>query len=300
MSESNASGPTEGNACRHHEPFGCTDIQSLSVAGVEITQCIRANQPDLLFIGMDVLENALQVVTAVQAEFPGLPLIAIDHNSDRNSFIAMMRAGVRDCISPPFNRDSLKATIALVDGILQRSRPDYGLSDRLYSFLPAKAGVGCGTTVALNTSFAIAQVSRQPTLLVDCDLTGGIMRFLLKLTNHFSLQDAAQAAHELDEDLWSRLITRFGSLDVLHAGLIDLSFNIDPTQGTQMVEFWRRIYKTICLDFSGGLDAFSIERMGESKLVFLVSTPELTSLYLAKARKIRPLNICNLATGCGW
>ena len=258
----------------------------------EIAQCVRANQPDLVFIGMDMLDSALQIVTAVQAEFPGLPLVAIDHGSDRNGFIAMMRAGVRDCISPPFNRDNLKATIALVDSILQRGRPDYGLSDRVYSFLPAKAGVGC-TTVAMNTAFAIAGVSRHPTLLVDCDLRGGIVRFLLKLTNHFSLQDAAQAANELDEDLWTRLITRFGSLDVLHAGVIDLSFKIEATQGTQMVEFWRRIYKTVCLDFSGDLDAFSIDRMAESKLVFLVTTPELTSLYLAKekVRAIEPLQL---------
>ena len=254
---------------------------------LEITQCVRAQQPDLMFVGMDVLESALHVVAAVQAEFPGLPLIAVDHGSDRNSFIAMMRAGVRDCISPPFNRDSLKATISLVDSILQRARPDYRLSDRVYSFLPAKAGVGC-TTVALNTSFAIDQVSRQPTLLVDCDLTGGIMRFLLKLTNPFSLQNAALAAHELDDDLWSRLITRFGSLDVLHSGPIDLSYRIETTQGTQIVEFWRRIYKTICLDFSGGLEGFCLDRLCESKLVFLVSTPELTSLYLAK-EKIRSI-----------
>lgn len=254
---------------------------------LEITQCVRANQPDLMFIAMDTLDKALQVVTAVQADFPGLPLIAIDHGSDRNSFIAMMRAGVRDCISPPFNRENLSATMALVDSILQRARPDYGLSDRVYSFLPAKAGVG-STTVALNTSFAIAEVSRQPTLLADCDLRGGILRFLLKLTNHFSLQDAVLASHELDADLWSRLITRFGSLDVVHAGLIDLSFRIEPNQATRVVEFWRRVYKTTCLDFSGNLEAFSIDRFCESKLIFLVSTPELTSLYLAK-EKVRTL-----------
>jgi pilus assembly protein CpaE len=250
---------------------------------LEITQCVRANQPDLMFVGMDELDSALEVVAAVQAEFPGLPLIAIDHGSDRNSFIAMMRAGVRDCISPPFNRDSLKATIALVDSILQRARPEYGLTDRVYSFLPAKAGVGC-TTVAMNTSFAIAHVSRQPTLLVDCDLRGGMLRFLLKLTNHFSLQDAAHAAHELDEDLWSRLVTRFGSLDVLHSGIIDTTFNVESNQGTQMIEFWRRIYKTICLDFSGNFEPFCVDRIAESKLVFLISTPELTSLYLAKEK----------------
>jgi pilus assembly protein CpaE len=254
---------------------------------LEITQCVRANQPDLMFVGMDQLDSALEIVSAVQAEFSGLPLVAIDHGSDRTSFIAMMRAGVRDVISPPFNRDSLKATIALVDGILQRARPDYGLTDRVYSFLPAKPGVGC-TTVALNTSFAIAQVSRQPTLLVDCDLRGGILRFLLKLTNHFSVQDAAQAAHELDDDLWSRLTTRFGFLDLLHAGIIDTAFEIQATQGTQMVEFWRRVYKNICLDFSGNLESFCIDRVAESKLVFLVSTTELASLYLAK-EKVRAI-----------
>jgi ABC-type Fe2+-enterobactin transport system substrate-binding protein len=45
-------------------------------SGLEITQCVRTQQPDLMFIGMDVMESALHVVAAVQAEFPCLIAMA--------------------------------------------------------------------------------------------------------------------------------------------------------------------------------------------------------------------------------
>ncbi len=46
----------------------------------------------------------------------------------------------------------------------------------------------------------------------------------------------------------------------------------------------RRHYQAICLDLSGILEKFSVELLHESKEIFLVCTPEVPSLHLAREK----------------
>ena len=55
-----------------------------------------------------------------------------------------------------------------------------------------------------------------------------------------------------------------------------------------LVAFARRFYNTICIDLSGNLEQISVEAMRESKQVFLVTTPEIPALHLAR-RKLQLL-----------
>jgi Flp pilus assembly CpaE family ATPase len=68
---------------------------------------------------------------------------------------------------------------------------------------------------------------------------------------------------------------------------------IDATQIRYLLEFARRNYKAICLDLSGILEKFSIEILLEAKQIFLVCTPEVPSLHLAreKLRFLRGLEL---------
>ena len=51
-----------------------------------------------------------------------------------------------------------------------------------------------------------------------------------------------------------------------------------------MIEFVRRHYQAICLDLSGILEKYSVELLHESKEIFLVCTPEVPSLHLAREK----------------
>jgi Flp pilus assembly CpaE family ATPase len=62
-------------------------------------------------------------------------------------------------------------------------------SSDLYTFLPAKPGVGT-STIALSTSCALAEEMNAHTLLMDCDLAAGAIQFLLKLGQSASVIDA--------------------------------------------------------------------------------------------------------------
>jgi pilus assembly protein CpaE len=88
----------------------------------------------------------------------------------------------------------------------------------------------------------------------------------------------------MDENLWPQLVTSIGNLDVLHAGKINPSLRIEPTQIRNLIQFMRRNYRAMCFDLSGNLERYSIEIMQESKRVLLVCTPEIPSLHLAREK----------------
>jgi Flp pilus assembly CpaE family ATPase len=122
------------------------------------------------------------------------------------------------------------------------------------------------------------------TLLTDFDLNSGMLRFMLKLDNPYCVTDAAEHSLDMDESLWPTMVTTLENLEVLHAGKLNPDFRIEPTQIRHLLEFFRRNYRALCMDLSGNLEKYSLEIMHESRRVFLVCTPEITSLHLAREK----------------
>ena len=69
-----------------------------------------------------------------------------------------MRLGMREFLTLPFGRQTYYEMIARLQEALDKNAPEIAFTDLVFSFLPAKAGVGT-STVALNAS---AAVSRHP------------------------------------------------------------------------------------------------------------------------------------------
>src|SRR6202011_3948221 len=63
-------------------------------------------------------------------------------------------------------------------------------------------------------------------------------------------------------------------------------FRIEATQITHLMNFMRRNYRVLCFDLSGNLEKYSLEIMHESKKIFLVCTPEIPSLHLAREKYV--------------
>src|SRR5258708_1432869 len=128
---------------------------------------------------------------------------------------------------------------------------------KVLCFLPSKPGVGA-STVAINTAAALAREGSK-VLLVDGDLTSGMVRFMLKLQNPASIRDAARRISDLDEFLWPQLITEVREgLDVLHAGKVSPTCSLDSEVLLSLMDFWRAAYDVVCFDFSGNLEQFSL------------------------------------------
>jgi Flp pilus assembly CpaE family ATPase len=97
----------------------------------------------------------------------------------------------------------------------------------------------------------------------------------------------------MDESLWQKLVTSIGELDIIPAGKRVPGFRIEAMQIRYLMEFARRNYKVICADLSGILEKFSLEILHEARQIFLVCTPEVPSLHLAR-EKLRFFNTLDL------
>ena len=252
-------------------------------AGIELTRFLRAHAPQVVFLSIENLAKAIDTVAGIEATVPGLQIVAISRNCDPQTLLELMRIGVREFMSMPFSRQDLYETLGRINENLEKRPVSNFATDLMFSFLPSKAGVGA-STIALNASVSASQLPDARTVLVDFDLNSGMQRFMLKLDNEYCITDAAENSFRMDDNLWPQLVTTIGNLDVLHSGKLNPNFRIEASQVRHLIDYMRRMYKVVCVDLSGNMEKYSLEIMQESKRVFLVCTPEITSLHLAREK----------------
>lgn len=249
----------------------------------ELLRTIRVRKPQFLFLGVDDFANASALASQLGDFLPTLPIVALTRHLDLELIQKLMHLGIRDYVSSPIDPARLAEVVASTQHILKSHPPQAQPGGDLYTFLPAKPGVGC-STIAVGVSCALADDLGARTLLIDGDLAAGAIKFLLKVGNSSSLMDAVERAGGLDEDLWSQLVGHWDNLDVLHAGELSLPPSVDLNALQRVLSVARAQYEVVCVDLASSLDPFSVDLMRESRRIFVLTTPELTPLYLAAER----------------
>jgi pilus assembly protein CpaE len=262
-------------------------------AEIELLRALRAHATEVIYVDFASSEKALEIITLVEREASHVQVAAFHHRLDHGVLQQVMRAGIREFLTEPFERPAVMESLAQIKSLLDRRPVKYDLAAEVISFLPSKAGVGA-STIALNLSAAIARKDATKVLLADFDLNSGMTRFMLKLVNKNSVQDAVGRSDEMDEDLWPQMITQVKGMDVLHAGGVKPNLRIESNQIRNLIAFIRRHYQVLCFDLSGNLEKYSLELMHESRRIMLVCTPEIPSLHLTR-EKLAFLRECGLA-----
>jgi len=252
-------------------------------SGLELLRFLRAHAPQVVFVSTESTVKAMEIARDVEKNTPGVQIVAVSRFVDPQILLEVMRSGIREFASLPFDRQALVDALVRIKDAVQARPPAIEATNQVYSFLPSKAGVGT-STLAMNTAVAMSRVPDSSVLLSDFDLNSGMVRFMLKLESTYCVTDAAEHALEMDESLWPTMVTNINKLDVLHAGKLNPDFRIEPTQIRHLMEFMRRNYSSLCFDMSGNLERYSLEIMHESKRIFLVCTPEIPSLHLAREK----------------
>jgi pilus assembly protein CpaE len=197
-----------------------------------------------------------------------------------------MHLGIREHLTSPIEESKLAAAVEAVKQRLRTHPVSAPSPADIYTFLPAKPGVGT-STIAVSTSCALAEDLGVKTLLLDGDLTAGTIQFLLKLGPTASVIDALRHAENLDEDLWSQMVGKWDKLEVLHAGELDTPPGMELPGLEPVLSMARSQYEVICADLGSHFDPLSMALLKDSRRIFLVTTPEVAPLHLARARMRR-------------
>jgi pilus assembly protein CpaE len=260
------------------------DLDSFPTAE-ELGRVVRAVAPEIAFLSVESMSHVAAVVKELETLAPGIQYIAISRDCDPQVLLDAMRIGIREFVSAPLNANQVHEAVSRVQEQLGKKPLKINTTTDIYSFLPAKAGCGA-STLALNVSVALSKAPETNVILSDFDMNSGMMRFMLKLTNEFSVSDACEHSMNMDESLWPQLVTKLGALDVLHAGKLNPNLRIEGTQIRHLIDFLRRNYQAMVFDLSGNLERYSFEIMNECKKIFLVCTPEIPALHLAREKYV--------------
>jgi pilus assembly protein CpaE len=254
----------------------------------QLDELIASRKPTSVIVGLSGPDAALELIAHLQAQHSQV-FVATAHTTDLSDLIlAGIRAGAKEYVGPPFSGTALERVLRP-----QKPRESVGRrGGRLICFMPARGGCG-GSTVAVHMATALARESKERVLFVDFDFHAGTVDLCLGLRTEFTLADAVRRRSDLDE-LWAQLTHRWNDCSVLAAPPSGHSIEAEILRETPSVfESARRAYDWVVCDLPAAVYTSSVRVLEQAEVVYLVSTPELNSLKLArrKARELFDLGI---------
>jgi pilus assembly protein CpaE len=158
-----------------------------------------------------------------------------------------------------------------------------GIESNLFLFLPSKAGSGA-STLAVNTAVSLARDHAKRVLLIDSDLRSGILAVMLGITSRRSTEYVLQSIHELDH---LQLKDCMGKTDGVDCLLSSHTLDTNPPEWqdyNQLLTLIRGHYDAVIVDMPELINPATIELVRRAQDIFLVSTPEIPAMTMAKQR----------------
>jgi pilus assembly protein CpaE len=172
------------------------------------------------------------------------------------------------------NRQEIEAAIARVTA---KAAP---ISGQVIAFIGAKGGVGT-TTLAVNTATALARKARNGTLLLDLNVRFGDAAAYLGVEPRFTVADALENAHRLDEAFIRGLVVRTpGGLDLLAAPERLPGQGVDLERLRALLNFCKKQFGFTVVDVPR-TDTAMLEALDSAAHVIVVVSQELTAVRSA-------------------
>ncbi len=233
---------------------------------------------DVVLLDLDAdPEYALDLVETICIR--GLATVMVfSAQADPELLLRCMRAGAREFLTLPFDPGRMGEALVRISA-LRSTAPSVKKTDgRMLVFLSAKGGSGV-TTLACNFAVALAEQSKQKTLLIDLNLPLGDAAINLGIKSEFSTVNALQNAGRLDANFLSTLLVKHDS------GLMVLSApsELAPAQVTAqaidtLLQVARQAFDYVVVDAGSRLDLQNTRLFDPSATLYLVTQvgiPEL-------------------------
>ncbi|MEZ5292661.1 MAG: AAA family ATPase [Vicinamibacterales bacterium] len=231
--------------------------------------------PDVFVVDTRALPSLPRDVANLRRHFPQSGIVILAKALDPNAMLDAMRMGVSEWVPEPLSIDDLETAVR------RMVRPVLGtVAGRAFAVMGGKGGVGC-TTVAVNLATALRQATGEPTLFVDLHTAHGDASVFLGVEPRFSVLDALENIHRLDQTYMKGLVTGTkAGIDLLAAATRPQLGPIDALRVRALVEFVTTTYPWVVIDCPR-TDGTLIEALDSVSAVLVVANQEIATLRSA-------------------
>jgi MinD-like ATPase involved in chromosome partitioning or flagellar assembly len=254
-----------------------------------LLRTLMVHDPDLILLEIGDWESVVSLASQING--CNLRGITVGFRPSWNGLerVAFENAGIRYLLHEPFSPGEIETAA------YEALHKERGVSNRnILAFLPAKAGGGC-STVAIHTAAALANGLSKNVLLVECDRRSGIYSIMLNLDNQQGLDDALQSSNAMTLGEWHQHIVRVSGLHLLAANPKHRSRLASWAEYYQLLQFVQKQYDYLLVDLPEAVNEATAEVVRSARIVFVVCTPEIASLKMARFRA-EELEACEIPT----
>lgn len=234
-----------------------------------------AAPPDVVIVDLRGDTQPLQAIPTIKRRYPTMGIAIVVESLNPTMMLEAMRAGVTEAISEPLTQAGVEEAISHV--IARHAAPVEG---SVFAVIGAKGGIGA-TTIAVNLAEAFAKRIGNA-LLIDLQMAAGDANVLLGVEPRFSIAEALENTHRLDETFLRELIARTKSgLDLLAASPRAIAGQVDPPRIRTLIDFAVRYYRVVVLDVPRG-DVSLLDSLDSASSIFVVVNHELPTVRSAQ------------------
>jgi pilus assembly protein CpaE len=253
-------------------------MSAAPMAGAELSTLAQpsAKQPDVLVLDLRGQSHLPAALPVLKRQHPATAVLIVADRLDPTLLLEGMRAGVNEIVAAPLAASDIEAAVSR----LLAQRPVSVTHGMAFGFLGAKGGVGT-TTVAVNVATALATAVPGSTLLIDLHVANGDAAVFLGAEPRFSIVDALENTHRLDEAFFRGLIAKTkAGVDLLASSDRVMVTPLDVRRIRTLIEFAERHYRYIVLDVPRS-DAAVLDALEGASRIVVVANQELATVRSA-------------------
>ena len=250
-----------------------TRIRTMPVAELLALAQPSATQPEVVVLDVRETSALPPTLVTLKRQHPSTGVVIIAARMDPVLMVEAMRAGVNEWLAEPLSANELLAAIERVSSV--RPATVHG---QVFAFIGAKGGVGT-TTIAVNVATALAQAAEdERTLLMDFHLSYGDAAVFLGAEPRFSVADAMENTHRLDEAFFESLVVRSKSTGVhLLASAERAVGAVDLRRISTLLQFAATHYRYTLLDVPRS-EAAVLDALEGVATILIVANQELATV----------------------
>lgn len=274
----------QAQACIRNLPVRIVVEQNEPADADALLDRIERHRVDVVLVEAGLVSMALEEFIRRLKNTSAQPSVFVLHPDAAPELILVaLRAGANEYLYPPL-ADTLRDAFERLSTTRSRSAPGgTGGLGRIFGFLSARGGCGA-TTFVIHIATELARQMKQPMLMADFDFDAGLLRFLMKSKNSYSVRDALDNLHRMDLRLWKGLVsTHANSVDFIPAPE-ELVAKRYPSREevTHLMRFIRSVYPLSVIDFGRSVSMAALDSMPELELLYVVTNPDSAALAQAK------------------
>ena len=257
--------------------------------------------PRMLTLAFDVIvidldsnpDYAIQVVENICSQDPATVMV-YSATASQDLMARSRQAGAREYLEAPFDQRNIAEALTRATSLGPPRTPSArSAAGKLLVFFGAKGGAGT-TAIAGNYAIALAQESKQRTLLIDLGQPLGDAALSMGLTAERSTEDALKNIDQLDPSLLEALVTRHPSGASVLAAPSKVPDVPPPSAAIdKLIRVARAIFDFVVVDLSSRVDLMNSALMQDATTTYMVTQAGISELRNAERLISRYFNSSN-------